>query len=257
LQRSSDQEFSLRESWHLWWSRFFRREFARDAFLAAFRYVLPSEFKREIERIIKFDLIAERQKWVVKIEKVDDGHVLVTTDIERVFRNKSNAPKPVYTYYEAEDYGFPHGPTRIVECGIQIGGEEHTVTGPDISLEHGRELKTETYHLQPGATAKIWGKTTQYRRVNDAMYETFRMPIVNPEIEVIVDDKVLSHIALFGAAAASPKDVTKSKFGNHYVLSGVYFPGQHMLVRWWPKKQPTLNLSLPELSATAAADPAR
>jgi hypothetical protein len=61
------------------------------------------------------------------------------------------------------------------------------------------------------------------------------VPIKNPEIVVLIDDDVFHHIAAFGAVAASPDDVTKSKFGNHYTLSGVYFPGQHMFVRWWPK----------------------
>jgi hypothetical protein len=31
---------------------FFRKEFARDSFLAAFRRVLPDEFKDEVEKII-------------------------------------------------------------------------------------------------------------------------------------------------------------------------------------------------------------
>jgi hypothetical protein len=36
---------------------FFKNEFARDAFLAAFRYVLPDEFKEEIERILRYEFI--------------------------------------------------------------------------------------------------------------------------------------------------------------------------------------------------------
>src|SRR6266508_5116135 len=46
---------------------FFRKEFARDAFLAAFRHVLPKEFKDEVEKIIRFEFIAESQVWTVKI----------------------------------------------------------------------------------------------------------------------------------------------------------------------------------------------
>ena len=56
---------------------FFRNEFARDAFLAAFRYVLPTEFREEIEKILRFDFIAVSQVWRVKIEKVSDEIVLV------------------------------------------------------------------------------------------------------------------------------------------------------------------------------------
>jgi hypothetical protein len=58
----------------------FRREFARDAFLAAFRYVLPREFKEEVEKIIRFEFIAERQVWTVRVDRIegDDETVLVT-----------------------------------------------------------------------------------------------------------------------------------------------------------------------------------
>src|SRR6516165_4671704 len=49
---------------------FFRREFARDAFLASFRYVLPEEFKEEIAKIIRFEFVATKQIWGVQIEKV-------------------------------------------------------------------------------------------------------------------------------------------------------------------------------------------
>jgi MFS family permease len=67
---------------------FFRKEFARDAFLAAFRYVLPSEFREEVEKILRFDLIAEKQLWTVKIEKVSDEMVLVTTTFDRLIKSK-------------------------------------------------------------------------------------------------------------------------------------------------------------------------
>src|SRR5215469_15060470 len=72
---------------------FFRKEFARDAFLAAFRYVLPSEFREEVEKILKFDFIAESQLWSVQIDKIDDETVLVTTTYERVIKNKTKTNK--------------------------------------------------------------------------------------------------------------------------------------------------------------------
>jgi hypothetical protein len=30
-------------------------------------------------------------------------------------------------------------------------------------------------------------------------------------------------------------DVEKAQLSNKYTLRGVYFPGQYMLVQWWPK----------------------
>jgi hypothetical protein len=74
---------------------FFRQEFARDAFLAAFRYVLPQEFREEVEKILKFDFIGEKQVWIVQIEKLTEETVLVTTTYERIVKNKTRANKPL------------------------------------------------------------------------------------------------------------------------------------------------------------------
>jgi hypothetical protein len=42
---------------------FFKTEFARDAFEASFRYVLPAELKDEVAKILKFEFIAEKHMW--------------------------------------------------------------------------------------------------------------------------------------------------------------------------------------------------
>jgi hypothetical protein len=88
--------------------------------------------------------------------------------------------------------------------------------------------------VPPDKKARLWGRATQYRRTNGDVFETFRQPIVNPEIVVILDDKEFDHIVTFGTLG----DVGKFQYGNHYTLSGVYFPGQFMVVRWWPKPSP-------------------
>ena len=68
---------------------FFRNEFARDAFLAAFRYVLPSELKDEVAKILTLEFIAESHVWAVDIKKVDNNTVLVTSNFERTLVNKT------------------------------------------------------------------------------------------------------------------------------------------------------------------------
>lgn len=39
---------------------FLKREFARDVFVAAFRYVLPDELKEEVRRIISYKFLCNR-----------------------------------------------------------------------------------------------------------------------------------------------------------------------------------------------------
>jgi hypothetical protein len=221
---------------------FFREEFARDAFVAAFRYVLPSEFKDEVEKILRFELIAEKQLWSVKIDKVSDQEVRVTTWFERTVRNKSKSDTPVNVWYEAEDYNFSEGSTEILECGIQSADDPSQVhKSTDLKrYERHVEVKTPELMLKPGKTARLWGKAIQYRRMHDCMWETFRFPIVNPEIEVTIEENEFSHDVQFG----TPGDYKKSEYSNHYTLSAVYFPGQYMCVRWRPKKSIPSKLPL-------------
>jgi len=74
---------------------FFRKEFARDAFLAAFRYVLPEEFREEVAKIIRFEFVAEKQLWTVKIDKIDNDNdtVIVTTSFDKTIKNRSKSTR--------------------------------------------------------------------------------------------------------------------------------------------------------------------
>src|SRR5262249_43997314 len=98
------------------------------------------------------------------------------------------------------------------------------------SLGHSIGAKTEKIDILPGRTARAYGKATQYRRTSDLVFETFGMPAVEPEIEVIIDPE-LDYDVEFGTYG----DVEKSRYSSRRRLHGVYFPGQHMFVRWWPK----------------------
>jgi hypothetical protein len=104
----------------------FRKEFARDAFLAAFRYVLPKEFKEEVEKIIRFEFIASTQLWTVKIEKVDGGTVRVTTSFEKNIKNRSKSAREKDGYYTVPDFSFSNGPSQILDCAIEYEDEKET-----------------------------------------------------------------------------------------------------------------------------------
>jgi hypothetical protein len=115
------------------------------------------------------------------------------------------------------------------------------------------EIKTPDLMVKPDKTARVWGKATQYRRTNDCIWETFRVPIVNPEIKVSIDENEFSHDVQFGTYG----DRSKAEYSNHYTLSGVYFPGQYMFVRWWPRRSAPKDATAcpPELPVTAADAP--
>jgi hypothetical protein len=213
---------------------FFRKEFARDAFLAAFRYVLPNEFREEIAKILRFDFIAEKQVWTIHLEKTNnDDVVFVTTTVQKTIRNKTKSTKPLKGLYQIPDFRFPNGSSKIVECTIQSeDGKDIQTSKEPVNTEHSAEAETDTLAVSPDKAAKTFAKAIQYRRKNDVLFETFLTPVINPEIEVILPTDFEHHIT-FGTHG----DVEKSKYQNRYTLSGVYFPGQYMYVRWWPKAE--------------------
>jgi len=237
---------------------FFKREFAQDAFLAAFRRVLPDEFKDEVEKILRFEFIAEEQVWSVKIEKIPDTEVVrVTTSFARTSTNKSKSDRAINCHYEVEDFKFCEGKTQIFECGIRGDGGADDIRESTIQIPHPAhvEMKTDYLTVKPGKTFRVWGRAVQYRRTDDCIWENFRVPIKNPVIEVDIDENEFWFDAKFG----TPGKKTKLEYRNRYTLEGIYFPGQFMFVRWGPKKSATkeITASRPQLPETAGADQGR
>lgn len=207
----------------------FRRELSRDAFVAAFRYVLPPEFKDKITKIMRFEFVAEEQTWTVKIERINDDIVFVTTSFEKTFRNKTSSKKSVPGLYILPDLKFKEGLTTLLECGIESDETKEEFNETEKS-EHSIGATTKKIDILLNKTARAYGKATQYRKTSDLVFESFSMPAVEPVIEVIIDPS-LDYQVEFGTYG----DVKESRYGNRHRLSGVYFPGQHMFVRWWPK----------------------
>jgi hypothetical protein len=212
---------------------FFRKEFARDAFLAAFRYVLPEAFKDEVAKILTYNFICEEHLWTVTIKRIDDDAetVLVTTTFERVIRNRTSSEHKRRGYYTIIEFNYKNRVAKVLECAIE--SEQQKIEKFKVR-NHADWLEASTEHelsIRPNETAKLSGKAEQYRRVNDMMWETFTDPIVNPKIQVNIDHSFFDHRIEFGTKG----DVQKAKYDSTYTLSAVYFPGQFMNVRWWPK----------------------
>jgi hypothetical protein len=207
----------------------FKKEFARDAFLAAFSYVLPQEFRDEAERILREEFICEKQLWTVRVDNCDQETVLVTTSFERILRNKTSLTRKKAGLYTIPEFNFHRGPARIIECGIE--GKEQTLLSTNPKKKgHYWEATTKEIDVPPNETVKVFGKAVQYRRHSDLVYETFGTPAINPEIEVIIPDD-FDYVKEFG----TPGSNEKARYKNVYKLTGVYFPGRYMLVQWWPK----------------------
>jgi hypothetical protein len=146
---------------------------------------------------------------------------------------------------------FSNGPSKILDCRIERIEDKKKEDKFDVTNPDGTELiaKTKELEIKPGHSARICGKATQFARRDDFVFETFLTPAINPEIEVIVPER-FDHRIEFGTSG----ERTRIAYSNRYVLSEVYFPGQYMFVRWWPKREGfALKRDLPELPGTAAA----
>jgi hypothetical protein len=210
-----------------------KTQLLRDAFSAAYQYILPRELKNEIPKLMKFDFVAERHNWTVAIEKHDEETVRVTTSIERRLKNVTSGTRNAVGLYQTFDFGFKQGKSEILEYraktedGRTIDAENAKLVAP-----HSIEARIKgDLSVPPGKQITLHGKAVQYRRYIDIMFETFLYPAVNPEINVIIPDEFEFEVQ-FGTEGEGKE---KDQYMNRFRLTGAYIPGQFMLVRWWPK----------------------
>jgi hypothetical protein len=179
--------------------------------------------------------IGENQLWTVKIQKISNTTVLVTTSVQKLIRNKGKAERKKSGLYSIKELRFDEGPAKILECSIEDDEHKKDEFKTRI-IDENIVAETAELAIKPNATATFWGKAEQYRRISDVAFEVFMTPAVNPQIEVVlVPEGDFGHKIEFGTEGK----VTKEKNSNRYALSGVYFPGQYMFVQWWPKNPAT------------------
>jgi hypothetical protein len=211
---------------------FLKGELARDAFVAAFRYVLPAQFKEEVSKILTHPFISKDHTWKVKIAKIDETVTVVTTTVERKIENRTSSDHERGALYIIPEYDYENFTAEILECAIEMNGEKHSRFSLQCYTNEIKATSDSKFKIAPGESAKISVKAKQYRRINDSVMETFIDPIINPVIEVESDNTLFEHKIEFGTKG----HYERSEFYNKYSLDAVYFPGQYMYVRWWPKK---------------------
>jgi hypothetical protein len=146
-----------------------------------------------------------------------------------VIENKTSSTQKKGDLYTVPEFHFPNGDVDILECGI-VSGDNRKEEFNIERLEYVAKATTEEVEIPPGGKATVWGKAVQFKRQNDVIYEVFGTPAVNPEIEVIIPDD-MDHVFQFGTIG----DTKQERYAKRYQLHGVYFPGQYMLVQWWPR----------------------
>jgi hypothetical protein len=209
-----------------------KNELIRDAFFAAFRYAFPQPLQKEILRISTYRLICERHHWLVKVEKIDDECVRVTSETKRRISNIGSSTVKIGPRLHMDEWGFKQERSEILECKMEVAGRptinatRKDATGSTILFE-GREVP-----IKPGGSFTMTSKWREIRRNNDMVFVNFTVPTINPEIEVQLPDGFKANKS-FGAASEQVEEISTGR----EVVYGTYLPYHIMLVRWWPIPQ--------------------
>jgi hypothetical protein len=211
---------------------FFRKEFARDAFLAAFRYVLPDELKEEMRRTIGYKFLCTSSVSIITITELPDDLVRVQIKHERIFKNITDHAEPFFASLGLDEWGF-NEKSQIEECylvledGTRKDGGDHPEYPASRKDAIGR--KSDAVNVRSGATVKVVSKGTEIHRNNGEAHMEFGNPSINPVVRVEAPE-TLQVWCSFGIPHGK---VTVSNITKEYTLQGTQFPGQRSRVRWW------------------------
>jgi hypothetical protein len=208
---------------------FFKGEFARDAFRAAFSYVLPNELKQEITRIMDYKLLCDNHYMVLKLVPIDDDHIRLHISFERTIRNISRHKQEIKNSFAIDEWGFAEK-SSIEICTMTFGGKEY---GPrprrDIPSD-AVGMETDYVYIAYNEQVQFICKGQEIKLRNGEFIINFSYPSVNPVVDVHLPSG-FSHSFGFGVPGG---DERKSGIFERYQLNGTQFPGQFMRLRWWP-----------------------
>jgi hypothetical protein len=211
---------------------FFKSEFARDAFNAAFSYVLPQELKQEIRRIMEYKFLCEKHYMVLQlIPRDDQRHLLqLNISVERTVRNISRYKQDIKNSFAIDEWGFPNARSVIERCTLTFGDNVYdSKPRTDLSAD-AIGMETETISIKRNDEVNLISKGYEIKPANSEFMINFSSPTVNPVVDIHIPAG-LNHSFGFGVPEA---DVTKSSLFERYELNGTQFPGQYMRLRWWP-----------------------
>jgi hypothetical protein len=210
---------------------FFKQEFARDAFVAAFRYVMPDELKAEVLRVISYKFLSIDSRLIVKLEPISGTELLrVHIRAERVIKNISHHTESFDVAMAVDEWGFDGHKSIVDECSFNIG--QGAESCPDE--EHSDSVignRTNGVEVKSGETIRIIMKGSEVHRQNSALRLFHMYPAINPSVELHFP-KNLDCERSFGVPG---EKVQRSSIDFNRRLDGTQFPGQCTHIRWSPR----------------------
>jgi hypothetical protein len=211
---------------------FFKEEFARDVFMAAFRYVLPEELKEEVLRVIGGKFMCTDSRMIVRVEQIPNTDLVkVHIGTDRTIKNISGDRQAISVAFALDDWGFVGQQPNIEECSFDLGD------GPQECPTEGHDdpaigKRKNDIWIKPGNTIKVVMKGYEIHRENDALRGFHTNPANNPTVQVQIPEG-FKHTCSFGIPN---EKIIPSKIDHNYQLDGTQFPGQCTYIRWWRDK---------------------
>lgn len=212
--------------------RWFRQDFARDVFYAAFGAMFREEFREELRWITSFEWLATKSLCHIKIDDLGNEIVRVTLTTNREIENISGSDKSFKGYIGGDDWGIPGKSAQIESIGIQKGGDQ-SIYGTEDKIEHFHiSSSTKEIIVHSGETVKAFSKMVEYKRANDIHVIAFLTPSRNPELEIELPPTLEGYGSFSHRGKMEIEPFTGKK-----ILKGTFLPSQLIVLRWWPKGQ--------------------
>ena len=167
-------------------------ELIRDAFYAAFRYVLPPELKEEVAWIINYKFLCTKHYMVVTLEPIAGNDLVsVRVEIEREIKNITRHAEPISNPFSMDEGGHEGHPSKITECSVETENSKHSATDyvtpgrPDK-----KEKKTAEIQVASQASVKVVSVGSDVRRKRGEINLYFLAPTVNPEVLVVATGRI-------------------------------------------------------------------
>ena len=154
---------------------FFKTEFARDVFNAAFSYVLPDELKQEIRRIIEYKFLCVKHHMILKLIPIEDDLFKSEVSVGRTIKNISRYNQDVKNSFALDEWGLTVK-SAIENCTMIFGEKEYaSKTRSDVKGGDAIGMETEAVTVQHNDQVVLVSKGYEIKTGNSEFMINFTL----------------------------------------------------------------------------------
>ncbi len=217
----------------------FKQDLVKNAFHAAFGYMLPKHLESEMQWVYGQTIAATYNHLEFTIEPLldDPGSVKFSLKTRRELTNHSNdrVCYPADVLFDLEEWCHRQGPSVIEKAEVRRRNDRPRIN-PKIGFNNTNrrwEAKlVDELWLEANETVVVLCDGYEFRAVNDHYTMVFRTTVVDPKLEVTILSPEIDH-ALHHSDRL--EEDQRENRGGYYSLKGTLLPYQGIEIRWWRK----------------------